>query len=104
MSVDFEGSRREWERGYRRYEEALRDDAHPERLEDQLGLLRAELRRRVGGTFALSELVRAYGDADAWALQVVEERAPTPGWARTVSIVTDAAFFLYSRGAVDYTP
>ena len=104
MSADFEGTRHEWERGYLRYEEALREDAHPERLEAQLDLLRAELRRRVGSTFELNELVRAYDGADAWALQVVEEQAPTPGWARTVSLATDAAFFLHARGAVDYTP
>jgi hypothetical protein len=34
----------------------------------------------------------------------VSERAATPGWPRTLSIVQDTAFHLYQRGAVDYTP
>jgi hypothetical protein len=34
----------------------------------------------------------------------VSERAPTPGWPRTLAIVQDAAFHLYQRGAVDYSP
>ena len=102
MSVDH--VRSEWEDGYRRYEQALQQDAHPDRLEAQFDVLAAELRRRVGSTFTLGELVRAYEDADAWALQAIEERAPAPGWARTVSQVTDAAFHVFARGAVDYSP
>ena len=104
MSLDLEGMRREWERGHRRYQQALRDGPHPDRLEGQFDVLTGELRRRIGSTFALAELARAYGDADAWALHAVEEQAPGPGWARTVSMVTDAAFHVYARGAVDYRP
>jgi hypothetical protein len=49
-------------------------------------------------------LATVYEGSDAWALQTVEEQAPTPGWARSVSMVADAAFHVYARGAVDYTP
>ena len=49
-------------------------------------------------------LADAYAGADEWTRQAVEEHAPTPGWARTVSMVSDAAFYIYARGAVDYTP
>ena len=104
MSVDLDGSRREWESGHRRYGLALRESAHPERLEAQFDVLTAELRRRVGGTFTLLELGRAYEHADVWALQAVEDQVPSPGWARTVSMVSDAAFHAYARGAVDYSP
>ena len=38
------------------------------------------------------------------AREAIEEHAPTPGWARSVSMVSDAAFHVYARGAVDYTP
>ena len=41
---------------------------------------------------------------DDWARDVVSERAATPGWPRTLSMVEDAAFHLYQRGAVDYAP
>jgi hypothetical protein len=104
VSADLDHVRREWDAGHRRYEEALREDAHPERLEAQFDVLRAELRRRVGSTFTLRELARAYEHADVWALQAVEEQAPAPGWARTVSMVSDAVFYVLARGAVDYTP
>ena len=70
----------------------------------QLDLISAELRRRVGSTFTLAMLADAYAGSDAWTLQAVEEHAPTPGWARSVSMVGDAAFHVYARGAVDYTP
>jgi hypothetical protein len=34
----------------------------------------------------------------------VAERAPTPGWPRTVALAEDAAFHAYARGALDYKP
>ena len=104
MSADVEGARRDWEDGSRRLERASRDDAQAERLRNQLDLILAELRRRVGSTFTLAMLSDAYEGSDAWILQAVEEHAPTPGWARSVSMVGDAAFHMYARGAVDYTP
>ena len=104
MRADLDGARREWEDGSRRFELACRDEAQAERLRNQLDLILAELRRRVGGTFTLATLVDAYTGSDAWILQVVGEHAATPGWARSVSMVGDAAFHIYARGAVDYTP
>jgi len=34
----------------------------------------------------------------------MEERATVPDWARQLSLVQDAAFHLYARGATDYVP
>jgi hypothetical protein len=34
----------------------------------------------------------------------VEERAPSQGWPRDLTVVLAAAFFAYQRGAVDYLP
>ena len=104
MSSSVESARRDWEDGNRRFELALRDQTQAERLSLQFDLISAELRRRVGGTFTVAALASAYGGSDAWALQAVGEYAPSPGWARSVSMVTDAAFHVYARGAVDYTP
>jgi len=104
MSPDLDTTRREWGNGHRRYEEALHEDAHPDRIQAQFDLIVAELRRRVGSTFTLAELVRAYEHSDAWAFQLVEEQALAPGWARTVSMTIDAAFHVFARGAADYTP
>jgi hypothetical protein len=96
--------RQEWEEGNRRFEEALRDPRERERLLAQLNVVTDELRKRIGQTFTLDELARAYGGADRWVRESVEERAGTPGWPRLATVVQDAAFHLYQRGALDYTP
>lgn len=104
MSVDVASARREWEDGNRRFEDAARDRARADRLHAQLDAVSAELRKRVGGTFTLKELAAAYAGAERWVREAVSERAPAPGWERTLAIVGDAAFHRYSRGAVDYEP
>jgi hypothetical protein len=101
---DLDSARRDWEDGYRRLELASRDSAQAERLRRQLDVVSAELRRRVGGTFTLAMLADVYVGADVWTRQAIEENARTPGWPRSVSMVGDAAFHEYARGAVDYTP
>ncbi len=102
--IALETVRQEWEGGNRRFEQALEDPTVRERLLTQLELVTDELRKRIGQTFTLDDLAREYVPADRWVRDVVEEHAATPGWARTLSIVQDAAFHLYQRGAVDYAP
>ena len=104
MISDLDNARREWEDGHRRLELASRDHAQAEHLRHQFEVVSAELRRRVGGTFTLATLAGAYAASDAWTRQAVEEHAARPGWARSVAMVGDAAFHVYARGAVDYTP
>jgi hypothetical protein len=96
--------RSEWEDGYRRFRDLSRDRVAADRLSLQLEVVTDELRKRVGQTFTLEDLVARYAAADEWVRDTVSERAPTPGWPRTLSIVQDAAFHLYQRGAVDYAP
>jgi hypothetical protein len=96
--------RREWEDGYRRYQDLARDRIAADRLSRQLEVVTDELRKRVGQTFTLDQLAVAYQHADEWARDAVSEHAATPGWPRTLAIVQDAAFHLYQRGAVDYIP
>jgi alcohol dehydrogenase class IV len=104
VPIVLDAVRREWAEGYRRFETASRDPVAGERLHVHLEVVTDELRRRVGQTFTLGELAAAYERADAWVRDAVSERAATPGWPRTLSIVEDAAFHLYQRGAVDYRP
>lgn len=104
MSVAIDVARREWEDGYRRFEAASRDPIAGDRLHAQLEVVTGELRRRIGQTFTLEELVAVYDRAEAWVRDVVSEHAATPGWPRALALVEDAAFYLYQRGAVDYTP
>jgi hypothetical protein len=104
MSAVVASARHEWEEGNRRFEEAVRDPAARERLYAQVEVVTEELRKRLGAVFTLEELAQAYHGAERWARQAVAERAPTPGWPRTVALAEDAAFHAYARGALDYKP
>lgn len=102
--AEVESARREWEEGHRLLHEEARRHDQPERLLAQVEAVLAELRRRVGGTFTLRELATAYAGAERWSRAAVAERAPAPGWPRTLSLVEAAAFHEYARGAQDYEP
>lgn len=104
MAADVESARRDWEDGYRRLLGAVDDTAEAERLQVQVDAIVAELRKRVGSTFTLAQLADAYAGSETWLLATIDERAPVPGWPRTVTLAGDAAFHLYARGALDYTP
>jgi hypothetical protein len=100
-----EVARQEWEDGSRRLEEAAAGDVRRYRqLLALLELVLDELRRRIGQTYRMEELVAAYGESERWAREVLEERAPAPGWARELTLVLAAAFAAYQRGAIDYEP
>jgi hypothetical protein len=101
---EVELARQHWEEGFRRLQAAGDDRALQGRLWGQVETMTAELRRRVGGVYTLSELAEQYRRADTWAPQVLGERAAGAGWMRSASIAADAAFHLYARGAQDYTP
>lgn len=103
MLADLETSRIEWERAYRDLHAIARDPAEEGRLRAELETLLSELRKRIGGNFTLRELADEYGAADLWAREALAELG-LPGWPRTLTLVEGAAFHLYSRGAVDYTP
>jgi hypothetical protein len=102
MSVD--AARREWEESYRRLGEEAADGDHYERLLEQVEAVGDELRRRIGPTFTLSELVALYAGAERWSRDAVAAVLPPPGWPRTLALVEGAAFHLHARGAVDYRP
>ena len=99
-----ESTRHEWEEGNRRLQAAAGDRTLYGRLLDEVDLVLEQLRRRVGQSFTLDELASAYGDADRWVQEALIEAEPAPGWPARSTIAQDAAFYLYSRGAVDYRP
>jgi hypothetical protein len=101
---EVEIARQEWVEGSRRLEAAREDDRRARQLLELVELLLDELRKRIGQTYTLRELVAAYDESERWAREVVEERAPVPGWPRDLTIVLAAAFDAYQRGAVDYEP
>ena len=99
-----EVARQEWEEGRRRLEATRSDARNYRQLFELLGLVLDELRKQVGQTYTLRELVSAYADSERWAREVLEERASTPDWPRHLTIVLAAAFDTYQRGAMDYEP
>ncbi len=99
-----EVARQEWAEGSRRLEAARDDPRRYRQLLEVLELVLDELRKRIGQTYTLQELVEAYGEAERWAREVLEERAEGPGWSRDLTIVLAAAFAAYQRGALDYEP
>lgn len=103
-SPEVEIARQQWQAGYRRLDETRREPRLHHRLLDQVDAVTGELRRRLGRTFAVEELAAAYREADRWALHTIEDADAEPGWERHVSLVVDAAFHLYARGAIDYAP
>jgi hypothetical protein len=104
VAADVASARRDWEDAARRLEAETRDAARAEPLRLQVEVLTDELRKRVGGTYTLAELAAEYRRAEAWVRHAIAERAPAPGWPRTLTVVEGAAFNRYARGAVDYEP
>ena len=103
-SAEVETALLEWEDGHRRLEAEAQDRDRYERLRADVDAVTAELRRRVGETFTLSDLAREYASAERWTRDAVGESATSAGWVRTLATVEGAAFYRYARGAVDYTP
>lgn len=97
-------ARHEWRDGTRRLE-AARDE--PRRYHQLLALhelVLGELRKRMGQTYTLEELVTCYAESDRWGREVLDDRASVPGWPRDLTTVLAAAFDTYQRGAIDYEP
>jgi hypothetical protein len=98
-------ARQHWAEGYRRLVRAKEPEPRLHaRLLEQVEVVTAELRRRLGKSFTLAELAAAYARADRWTYDVVAERATSSDSMSTATTAADAAFHLYARGARDYRP
>ncbi len=98
-------AREQWAEGHRRLARARVDEPELyERLHRQIEIVIDGLRRRVGGSYTLAELARAYGGAERWVLETIESEGSGQRWLSSVSTSADAAFYLYARGARDYRP
>jgi hypothetical protein len=102
--LDVQLARQQWEDGRRRIERLRADPEAYARLAAQVELVAAELRRRVGLTYTLDELARAYDDADDWARDVLDDARENDAPPPETATIADAAFHLYARGASDYVP
>ena len=102
--LDVELARQQWRDGSRRVEANRGDPAAYERLHRHVEVVRSELRRRVGQTFTLEELVGVYERADVWTQPLLYEAVPEESPPPDTATVADAAFDAYAVGATDYTP
>lgn len=104
MPSSVDAARQQWEDGNRRLEAYSSDPDVYARLLDQLDAATEELRKRVGERFTLAQLAGVYAASDNWMREALEERVAAPRWERQLSVVQDAAFHQYARGATDYVP
>jgi hypothetical protein len=100
-------ARQQWEQGAQRLDAEESDPVRHRQLWMLVDAVTDELRRRVGQRFTIDELVALHsGAAEDWAREVVSEWLPAEprvGLA-DVTLVLDAAFHVYARGASDYHP
>jgi len=91
----------QWQEGERRLREAAPEQRQTlDRVTDRI---LAELRRRLGGPFTVSELVALYEEQGTdWTMEVATRAAAEDPWAWDPRVVADAAFARYLREAEDY--
>lgn len=87
-----------WEDGLRRLEPLLSAGGIHARLVEAV---HDELRRRVGVTFSMADLARAYQEASGWYLELASRVAPRAPDAWEPAVTLDGAFGLYQRQATD---
>ena len=96
MPYAIENALFQWEEGERRLRQT--EETAQADLELAVEAVLAELRRRLGSSFTLSELADLYGSGVDWASDLAQRR-----FAGTDSPwVVDAAFHRYAREAADY--
>jgi hypothetical protein len=100
VSYPLENALFQWEEGLRVLR-AIDDPAERRRADRVVGAIHDELRRRIGPTFAAAELAELYGRGTDWCLQVAMDTAPD--LAADPRSLADAAFWLYLRGATDFS-
>lgn len=91
----------QWSEGSRRLRELDAPARERQAYERVIGAIVEELSRRVGQTFTLEELARVYAESADWCRDVAL-RTTTRTAAHDFSIVQDAAFDRFSRGAADF--
>ncbi len=96
----FEAAVQQWREGEQRLARA--DHSRARVLERVTQRIFEDLRRRLGSTFGVDELVDLYADGTGWAEALAMQVAPADPWAWDARTVVDAAFARYLREASDY--
>jgi hypothetical protein len=93
----------QWEEGARRLRELEAEPRRARTAAHAVDAIRDELRRRIGPTFSAQELAELYGRGTDWCLEAARAAAPMAAVDLDPQAIVDGAFFLYLRGARDYS-
>ena len=96
----YESAMQQWRAGERRLHEI--EPPRVRTAERVAERVYAELRRRLGSSFLIDELVALYDDGTAWAVDIAVAAAPADPWAWDARVSVDAAFARYAHEASDY--
>lgn len=88
----------EWDAGEKRLDEP--GPARAARL-TVVAAVDDELRRRLGASYSLADLVSAYGESSRWFLELAQRVAPGTPAAWDPAVALDAAFARWGRNASD---
>jgi hypothetical protein len=92
----------QWEEGYRRLEEMRTEPPIYRALGRAVLIVQDELRKRLGSSFSVAELVALYRDGTDWTLDLAMTARPDDLGRWDPTIAADAAFYLYMREAADF--
>ncbi len=104
MSYSIDNAMYEWEEGHRRLQElAVSRPGLYRRVHRAVDAVRDELRRRVGPGFTTAQLADFYGQGTDWCLEVAWTESPEQSSSWDPQVIADAAFYLFLRGARDWS-
>jgi hypothetical protein len=101
MSYPLENALFQWEEGWGRLQRLREEPSAHRRAYRVVDAIRDELRRRIGPTFRAAELADLYAQGTDWCLEVALATVPEP--PLDAQALADAAFWLYLRGASDFS-
>jgi hypothetical protein len=93
----------QWEEGASRLRELSSEPRSARTASRAVDAIRDELRRRIGPTFTAQELAELYAGGTDWALEAARHALPMQAVDLDPQAIVDGAFFLYLRGAKDYS-
>ena len=103
MAYPLDNALFQWEEGARWLGELSRDPRAARTATRAVDSIRDELRRRIGPTFTAQELADLYGRGTDWCLEAARRAAPMGAVDLDTQAFVDGAFYLYLRGASDYS-
>jgi hypothetical protein len=103
MDYPLDNALYQWEEGHRRLRELIGDPRRGRVASRAVDAVRDELRRRIGPTFTAEQLAELYGRGTDWCLEAARRGAPMDAVDLDPQAITDGTFYLYLRGATNYS-